>query len=258
MIVSTFTFLLVTLCAVLCSGGLYAGATVNPDSSYYVTDKSGVLSIEVKQHILEVNHLFENTEQKPQVAVVVVPTLDGVDIETYALEQFEKMEIGNSEYDNGALILLATDDREIRVEIGYGLEGILPDSKVGRIIDESVDLLADGEYSLAIRDIFNQLVYAIQTEYEYEDVFNGTVSSIDEDSNDKAFIVMILAAFIIGHVIYFGICKMIGLSFGEALVVLLELYESIIISSSSSSGSRGSRSSGGGGRSGGGGASRGF
>ena len=250
-----------TLCliSVLGAVSLNVSATVNPDSNYYVTDKSSVLSSEVKQHIIQINHLFEKTEQKPQVAVVIIPTLDGVPIETYAVKQFEKMKIGNSDYDNGVLILLATEDREIRIEVGYGLEGALPDGKVGRILDQSMELLADGNYSLAIRDIFDQVIVAIQTEYGYEDVFNGSVSGIDVDvaeDDHTSFNTLTLTA-VIGFVIYFTVCRFMGLSFAESLLLLMNFIgQTSSVSSSSRSGN--SRSSGGGGRSGGGGASRRF
>lgn len=250
---------IVGVISVLGAVGLNVSATVNPDSNYYVTDKSSVLSSEVKQHIIQINHLFEKTEQKPQVAVVIIPTLDGVPIETYAVEQFEKMKIGNSDYDNGVLILLATEDREIRIEVGYGLEGALPDGKVGRILDQSMELLGDGNYSLAMRDIFDQVIFAIQTEYGYEDVFNGTVLGIDMDlaeDDHTSFNTLTLTA-VIGFVIYFTVCRFMGLSFAESLLLLMNFIgQTSSVSSSSRSGN--SRSSGGGGRSGGGGASRRF
>ena len=149
--------------------------------------------------------------------------MDGVPIETYAVEQFEKMKIGNSDYDNGVLILLATEDREIRIEVGYGLEGALPDGKVGRILDQSMELLGDGNYSLAMRDIFDQVIFAIQTEYGYEDVFNGTVLGIDMDlaeDDHTSFNTLTLTA-VIGFVIYFTVCRFMGLSFAESLLLLM-------------------------------------
>lgn len=228
-------------------------AAVSPATSYYVTDTSNVLKDDVEKHILDINYLFEKTEEQPQVAVVTIPTLDGIDIETYAVEQFETMGIGNADYDNGVLILLATEDREIRVEIGYGLEGALPDGKVGRIIDASISNLASGNYSQAIQDIFNQIVLSIQEEYAYEDVFNGTVPIVsDQSGNIEPYIIILI---IVGIVIYLLICKVIGINPLDALILLMNVLSS---ASSNCLSSSSHHSSGGGGLSGGGGASRDF
>lgn len=252
LLMSLMLFVMV-VAGVLNGNALTAQATVQPDLNYYVTDKSNVLTNETKTHILKINQLFEITKEQPQIAVVIVPTLKGVDIEAYAIEQFEVMEIGNADYDNGVLILLATDDREIRIEVGYGLEGALPDSKVGRIIDASIDDLAAGNYSQAIYDIFNQLVLSVQEEYAYGDLLNGAVPVISDATSHNEFRVVILM--IIGIVIYLAVCKAIGINTMDALILLMNVLSSAADNRSSSSEHR---SDGGGGRSGGGGASRGF
>ena len=142
-------------------------AAIQPSENFYVTDQAHVLSEQAKEHILTINRAFEKTKEQPQLAVVTLNSLEGKDIESYAVNQFEMMKLGNRQYDNGVLVLLAVKDREIRVEVGYGLEGILPDGKVGRIIDASMNDLSLGDYSEAITNIFNQLVLAVQEEYGY-------------------------------------------------------------------------------------------
>ena len=87
--------LIVTLVSLFNLSSLDIQAVVNPDQSFYVTDKSHVLTHQTKEHILEINYVFEKTKERPQIAVVIIPTLDGSDIETYAVKQFEKMKIGN-------------------------------------------------------------------------------------------------------------------------------------------------------------------
>ena len=160
------------------------------------------------------------------------------------------MKIGNEKYDNGVLILLATEDREIRVEVGYGLEGALPDGKVGRILDASMENLASGHYSQAIEDIFNQIVLVIQDEYGYEDVFNGTVPKVEsEEMNELPIFGMIIGVI----VVYFIVCRVIGINSVDALILLINL-----LSQGSNHSSSSHQSKGGGGRSGGGGASRNF
>lgn len=73
-----------------------------------------------------------------EIAVVVLPSLDGGEINDFATRLYEKWGIGQKGKDNGALLLAALGDRKVRIEVGYGLEGILPDAKTGRILDEAV------------------------------------------------------------------------------------------------------------------------
>ena len=206
-------------------------AAIQPSENFYVTDQAHVLSEQAKEHILTINRAFEKTKEQPQLAVVTLNSLEGKDIESYAVNQFEMMKLGNRQYDNGVLVLLAVKDREIRVEVGYGLEGILPDGKVGRIIDASMNDLSLGDYSEAITNIFNQLVLAVQEEYGYEDM-----------------------GFVVTFVIYLFICRILGLDAIDTLFVILSIFSNVSSSSTSDS----SSSRGGGGRSGGGGASRKF
>ena len=159
----------------LMSRALIVNATVQPESNFYVTDYQNILNEDVRNHIIAVNQLFEQTNERPQIAVVVVDSLKGQTVEQYALEQFERMGIGNSKYDNGLLVLLATQDRKIRIEVGYGLEGAIPDAKAGRIIDASMSELRVGDYSKAIEDIFNRTVLEVQNEYGYENVLGDKI-----------------------------------------------------------------------------------
>jgi len=71
-----------------------------------------------------------------EIAVVSVKDFQGLDRDTYAVELFEKWGIGSKKTDEGVLVLLSVGDREIKVEVGYGCEGYLPDGLVGSIIDE--------------------------------------------------------------------------------------------------------------------------
>ena len=73
-----------------------------------------------------------------QVAVVTLTSLEGGEINDFASRLYQKWGIGEKGKDNGALILVAIQDRKARIEVGYGLEGILPDAKTGRIIDETM------------------------------------------------------------------------------------------------------------------------
>ncbi len=73
-----------------------------------------------------------------QIAVVTLTSLEGSEIDDFANRLFNQWGIGKKGKDNGLLLLAAIEDRKIKIEVGYGLEGTLPDAKTGRILDEHV------------------------------------------------------------------------------------------------------------------------
>jgi len=105
--------------------------------SGYVTDQAKVLSNSERSRL---ETLLHDLEQKTtvQIAVVTLPSLEGGEINDFANRLFEHWGIGQKGKDNGILFLTAVQDRRLRIEVGYGLEGILPDSRVGRIRDNSI------------------------------------------------------------------------------------------------------------------------
>jgi len=118
--------------------------------SNYVNDFAHVLS---PQTVSELNDICQQLDQKAhaQVAVVTINSLDGSDIDSYAVDLFKKWGIGSKSTDHGVLILLAVKDHKYRIEVGYGLEPILPDGKVGGFGREAVPLLKQGDYNGAVR-----------------------------------------------------------------------------------------------------------
>lgn len=103
----------------------------------WVTDMPGALRAETVARLNQTIGEFERT-RGVEVAVVVIQSLDGSSIEEAATNLFKLWGIGKKDRDNGLLFLWATGDRKVRVEVGYGLEGILPDGKVGAILDAYV------------------------------------------------------------------------------------------------------------------------
>jgi uncharacterized protein len=115
----------------------------------YVNDFAGVLDAATQARL---NALCQQVEQKAQaqIAVVTVKSVDGQDEGSYAVALFQKWGIGAKGKDRGVLILLATEDRKRFIEVGYGLEPILPDGKVGGFGREAVPLLRSGDYAGAV------------------------------------------------------------------------------------------------------------
>ncbi|MBV8476365.1 MAG: TPM domain-containing protein [Acidobacteria bacterium] len=115
----------------------------------YVNDFAQVLSADATTYL---EHLCTETDQKAkaQVAVVTIHSLEGSDIESYAVDLYKSWGIGSKASNRGVLILLATGDHRYRIEVGYGLEPILTDGKVGSFGREAVPLLKQGDYSAAV------------------------------------------------------------------------------------------------------------
>jgi len=115
----------------------------------YVNDFAGVLDASTQAQL---NALCQQVDQKAQaqIAVVTVKSVDGQDVVSYAVALYQKWGIGAKGKDRGVLILLATQDHKYWTAVGYGLEPILPDGKVGGFGREMVPLLRSGDYAGAV------------------------------------------------------------------------------------------------------------
>ncbi len=116
----------------------------------YVTDQAGVMEAQDRQQLEAV---LTDLERKTgaEVAVVTLPSLEGRVIEDAAVRLFQAWKIGKKGQDNGILFLVAPNERKMRIEVGYGLEGILPDAKAGRLLDQYVvPAFRDGQMSRGI------------------------------------------------------------------------------------------------------------
>ena len=103
----------------------------------YVSDYAGVFSVPQRDGL---NRLLAELEQKTnaQIAVVTLSSLEGGEIRDFSNRLFERWGIGQKGLDNGVLLLTAMGDHEVWIEVGYGVEPIIPDARAGRILDEVV------------------------------------------------------------------------------------------------------------------------
>jgi uncharacterized protein len=115
----------------------------------YVNDFAHVLAPATRAQIDDICQQIDE-KAHAQVALVTVNSLDGRDIESYANDLFQKWGIGSKKTDRGVLILYAIQDHRARIEVGYGLEPILPDGKVGSFQREAIPMMRGGEYSQAL------------------------------------------------------------------------------------------------------------
>jgi uncharacterized protein len=121
-----------------------------PAPTGYIDDYVGVISAPAKTKMEDLcRELHDKT--KAQVFLVTVKTLDDEPVETFANELFAKWKIGEKKTDRGVLILFAINDRKRWIEVGYGLEGILNDAKVGDIGREMVPALQAAHYDEATK-----------------------------------------------------------------------------------------------------------
>lgn len=108
-----------------------------PPLAHRVTDLTGTLDAQQVQALEARLEAFER-EKGAQLAVLIVPSARPETIEQYGIRVADAWKLGRRGVDDGALLLVAKDDRELRIEVGYGLEGALPDAVANRIIDEII------------------------------------------------------------------------------------------------------------------------
>jgi uncharacterized protein len=129
---------------------LTLGAHAEPVSQLkpagYVNDFAHVLDQSTSQQMADICKQVDD-KAHAQIAVVTINTLDGRDIESYSVDLFHQWGIGAKAANRGVLILYAIRDRRARIEVGYGLEPILPDGKVGGFQREAIPLMRTRDYS---------------------------------------------------------------------------------------------------------------
>ena len=140
----------------------------SPTQNFYVNDFANVLDSQTEQYIMQ--HSIRLDELTgAQVVVVTVDTIGDIPLEEYSLNILRGWGIGSAEKNNGVLILVAVEDRKSRIEIGYGLEGALPDSKTGWIQDDyMIPYFTAGDYSTGILEGYKAIVTEIYNEYNIE------------------------------------------------------------------------------------------
>jgi uncharacterized protein len=157
---------LVCILLVLSPVAVLTAETVNslPAPTGYVNDFAGVLSPSTVQ---SVDSLCAQVDRKAhaQIAVVTIKTLDGdQSIEEFATQLEEKWKVGTKGTDRGILMVLVMSPRRGRIEVGYGLEGILNDAKVGDIGRSMVPAAQQGDYNRAVPLGVGQIAQVIATD----------------------------------------------------------------------------------------------
>ncbi len=154
-----------------------------PKLKMWATDLTNTLSQSELQDLNERLKSFQDTTSN-QIVVLMIPSLENYPIEMLAEETATKNKIGTEKNDNGILLLIAKDDKELRLEVGYGLEGSVPDAIASSIIRNVIrPQFRDNNYYLGINDGINAIIAAIGGEYKAEDA---------DDNGGFPFVILII------------------------------------------------------------------
>lgn len=191
-----------------------AALPAKPQHNFY--DETRILTEATKKLVSDRNLYYDQTKAKPQVALAVVQSTDGDSIDSYAPDLFQKWGIGQVGKDNGILILYALNggDRNVRIEVGYGLESVVTDSISGRILQKYKTQLKSSDpakVNQGLQQTFNSVTSLIDAHYGYKgDKHNLSKTEVDElkngQSSDKRWlkwggllVALLVVAFIIGN-----------------------------------------------------------
>jgi uncharacterized protein len=161
-----------------------------------VTDFTGTLA---PADVARIESYLADVEQRTsnQIVVLMVPSLGGRDVREYAVEVAQKNGIGQKGKDNGALLFIAKDDRQMSIEVGYGLEGVLPDAIAFQIIRREITpRFRQGDFAGGVMNGVSSMVAAIGGEYK--------APASGFRSVDPAWLIMMFMFlfFTVGRIIY--------------------------------------------------------
>jgi uncharacterized protein len=129
-----------------------------------VVDQTGTLSAGDIASLTQTLKELE-TRKGSQIAVLIVPTTEGEAIEQFSLRVAEAWKIGRKKIDDGALLVIAKNDRRLRIEVGYGLEGALTDATTKRIIDEDITpKFKNGDFAGGVASGVNRIIGIVNGE----------------------------------------------------------------------------------------------
>lgn len=132
--------------------------TAFPEPTDYVVDQAAIISEVNEAEMKNVSSALAQNSG-PEVAVVTVKTIGNNTIEGYAIKLAEKWKVGKAGIDNGAIIVIAVEERKVRIEVGRGVEDKITDAEAGRIIqNDMVPELKNNNWDKGIRNGFDKVV----------------------------------------------------------------------------------------------------
>ncbi|MGA2709725.1 MAG: YgcG family protein [Steroidobacteraceae bacterium] len=141
-----------------------SGQIAIPPLSARVIDLTGTLSGAAVQRI-ETKLADLEAKKGSQIAVLILPTTQPEDIEQFGIRTMDQWKVGRKGIDDGAILIVAKDDRRVRIEVGYGLEGALPDAIAKRIIDETITpLFKQGNFDGGVEAGVDRMIAVVNGE----------------------------------------------------------------------------------------------
>ena len=160
-----FVRLLGVLLILLSFAGSAFALTVPEKPTAYVNDYAALLSEGARRNLEAVLGQFEK-ETSNQIVVAIFPSLDGQVLEDFSIKLAEKWKIGTKKNNNGVILLIFKNDRKVRIEVGYGLEGALPDATARMIIQREITpSFRQGDFDGGVTRAVNAMIQATKGEY---------------------------------------------------------------------------------------------
>lgn len=221
----TYALLIAALGLLFVDQGSVAWAA-NAEITGWVTDQTNTLSTNTKTQLNDQLQQLNNNKGA-QVGVVIVNSTQNESIESFASTLFEQWALGRKGIDDGVLLVIAKEDRTLRIEVGYGLEGAIPDLLAGRIIREQITpYFADGNYDQGVIAGINAISALIEGEE-----LPPPASSHNESENDwEALLVFMLFVLIVPW--YIGVfmsASVFWIAFGSFAFALLGVAVAIVL-----------------------------
>lgn len=200
-----------------------------PELSQRVTDLTSTLNVEQIAALENKLAAFE-AKKGSQIAVLIVPTTGPKDIAEFGIEVADLWELGRKGVDDGLILIVAKDDRKLRMEVGYGLEGVIPDAVAKRVIAETITpYFKKGDYAGGIDAGIMQLMKLIEGE-----ALPTPTESLTEGLDEGTFLFILMGGLIAGFMLSVLVGRVMagtlaGLGSGIVAVLVLGLAFSAAI-----------------------------
>lgn len=159
-----------------------------------VMDQAGYLEFNTRRELSNLLKDF-NRKGKAQIQILIVPTLEGEAIEQVSIRITDSWKLGSEKQDNGVLMLISHEDRKIRIEVGQGLEGDIPDLIAKRIISQSMaPYFKSRQYSLGVKSGVLEIMKHIDPEFLSE---KGIQKEEESDTKSQIIFIFLVILFVV-------------------------------------------------------------
>ena len=197
-----------------------------PNLESQVTDLTATLTSQQKANLEAELGAFEQ-QKGSQVVILIIPTTDPETIASYGIRVAEEWKIGRSGIDDGIILIIAKDDRKVRIEVGYGLEGAIPDAYAKRIIENIIiPNFRQGNFYNGIEDGVGAIIGLIEGE-DLPEITQAPPSTVGVE-HESLFMTLIILSVIVLSVLKAFIKKS---KYKWVVVVIVSILAGVILSS---------------------------